>query len=183
VRPGIRHTVLRRLAAFAVVAGVGAVIVVSFVVNAVTGLLGRLVPDVAIMASLQELVGWTASWALAIGVVALLFRYLADVRVPWPPALAGAIVTAGALAVGTVLVGAYLRRFGASSLAGATGSIFLVLVWIYYEAQILLAGAEMTRVLTRRGLAVDRRGVRWSIRRDRKTGGGPGDDATIDVDR
>jgi membrane protein len=184
VRSGIRQTVLRRLVAFVVVAGAGVVIVVSFAINAVTGLLGRLVPDVAIVASLQELIGWAASWALAVGVVALLFRYLADVRVPWRPALAGAAVTAAVLAVGTALVGSYLRRFGASSLVGATGSVFLVLLWIYYEAQFLLAGAELTRVLAlRSAAAVDGPGIARSAAGDGQPGGRPGDDATVDVDR
>ena len=150
VRSGLRQTVVRRLIAFVVLAGAGAVIVVSFAINAVTGLLERVAPDVAILGSLQELIGLMTSWALAIGVVTLLFRYLTDVRVPWPPALVGGAVTAGMLAVGTVLVGAYLRRYAASSLAGATGSVFLVLLWIYYVAQIVLVGAEFTRVLSRR---------------------------------
>jgi membrane protein len=183
VRSGIRQTVLRRLVAFAVVAGAGAVIVVSFAINAVTGLLSRLVPDVAIVSSLQELIGWAASWALAIGVLTLLFRYLADVRVPWSPAFVGAAATAAVLAVGTVLVGAYLRRYAASSLVGATGSVFLVLLWIYYEAQFLLVGAEFTRVLTRRREAADDLGLLRSADGDGQTGGDPVDDAAVDVDR
>jgi membrane protein len=176
VRSGLRQTILRRLAAFAVVAGAGAVIVVSFAINAVTGILAKLVPDVAVLVSLPELFGLAASWALGIGVIVLLFRYLTDVRVPWRPALVGGAVTAVMVAVGTVLVGAYLRRYAASSLVGVTGSVFLVLLWIYYEAQILLAGAEFTRVL-----ALGPSGV--SSGGDREPGGGPGEDATVDVDR
>jgi membrane protein len=183
VRSGLRQTVLRRLIAFAVVAGAGAVIVVSFAINAVTGLLGRLVPDVAIVSSLQELIGWAASWALAIGVVALLFRYLADVRVPWPPALVGAAATAAVLAVGTVLVGAYLRRYASSSLVGATGSVFLVLLWIYYEAQFLLVGAEFTRVLALRRVTAAGAEAPRSAAGDGQAGSRPGDDAAVDVDR
>jgi membrane protein len=176
VRSGLRRTILRRLVAFAVVAGAGAVIVVSFAINAVTGILARLVPDVAVLVSLPELFGLTASWALGIGVIVLLFRYLTDVRVAWRPALVGGTVTAVMVAVGTVLVGAYLRRYAASSLVGVTGSVFLTLLWIYYEAQMLLAGAEFTRVLALRSSGVSPGG-------DREPGGGPGEDATVDVDR
>ncbi len=183
VRSGLRQTVLRRLIAFVVLAGAGAVIVVSFAVNAVTGLLDRLAPDVAIVGSLQELIGFLTSWTLAIGVMALLFRYLTDVRVPWPPALVGGVATAAVLAVGTVLVGIYLRRYAASSLAGATGSVFLVLLWIYYVAQIVLVGAEFTRVLTRRHSAAGGTAAAWSASGDGEAGAGPGDDAAVDVDR
>ena len=182
VRSGIRATVLRRLVAFVVVAGAGAVIVVSFAINAVTGLIGRLVPDSPLVASLEELVGHAASWALAIVVIALLFRYLTDVRIAWLPALVGGIVTAVTLAIGTVLVGAYLRNYGSSSLAGATGSLFLVLFWIYYVAQIVLAGAELTRVLTKRYSSAGGFAGLWSSSGDRQAGVGPGDDAAVDVD-
>ena len=185
VRSGIRQTVLRRLVAFVVVAGAGGVIVVSFVLNSVTGLLEQLVPDVAVIASLQELVGLVVSWALGIGVIALLFRYLPDARVAWVPVTIGAAVTAVMLAVGTVVVGAYLRRYAASSLAGVTGSVFLVLLWIYYEAQILLAGVEFTRVLSLRGLAADSSNTtvadEGSVGGDRETGVGPGEDSTGDI--
>ncbi len=182
VRSGLRQTVLRRLIAFVVVAGAGAVIVVSFAVNAVTGLLDQLAPDIAIVGSLQELIGLVTSWALAVGVVALLLRYLTDARVPWPPALVGGAATAAVLAVGTVLVGAYLRRFGASSLAGATGSVFLVLLWIYYVAQIVLVGAEFTRVLTLRRSGAGGIAVVGSASRDGEAGVVPGNDASVDVD-
>ncbi len=179
VHAGIRQTIARRLLAFVVVLACGAVLVVSFALNAVTALFGQMVPDVAVVESLGELIGTAGSWALGIGVVALLFRYLTDVRVPWRGALPGAAVTALLIAVGTVAIGAYLRRYASSSLLGATGSVFLVLIWIYYEAQIILAGAEFTRVLSARGLEPI-----WpaSLGDDGKAGGLPPDDAAVDVD-
>jgi membrane protein len=182
VRLGIRHTLMRRLVAFVVVAGAGGVLILSFALNAVTGFLNQLVPDVAVVKSLQEVVGLATSWALAIGVVALLFRYLPDVRVSWVPVLIGAAVTALLLAVGTVLVGAYLRRYAASSLVGVTGSVLLVLLWIYYEAQIVLAGAEFTRVLAhhRTGCSGSASSAP-SAGSEGKAGAGPGDDAAVDV--
>jgi membrane protein len=150
VRSGLRNTVVRRLVAFAVVVGFGGVLVVSFSVNAVTGLIERVVPDAAVFDPLTELFGTAASWVILIGVIALLFRYLTDVRIPWRSVLPGAMVTALLVAIGTAAIGAYLRRYAATSLLGATGSVFLVLLWIYYEAQIVLVGAEFTRALARR---------------------------------
>jgi membrane protein len=90
--------------------------------------------------------------------------------------LPGAAVTALGVAIGTVAIGAYLRRYAASSLLGATGSVFLLLIWIYYEAQIILAGAEFTRTLARRGIDPSP-----SLDDDGKTGVLPGDDAAVDV--
>jgi membrane protein len=177
VRTGLRHTVARRLFAFVVVAASGGLLVVSFALNAVSALFEEIVPDVAVVESAGEVVGVAVSWALGVSVIALLFRYLPDTRVPWRSVLPGAVVTAFGVAIGTVAIGAYLRRYAATSLLGATGSIFLVLIWIYYEAQIILAGAEFTRVLsgdaTREASAGD----------DGQAGVGPGDDAAVDVGR
>ena len=173
VRTGVRQTVLRRLIAFAVVAAAGAVLVVSFALNAITALFGRMVPELRVVESLGELIGVATTWALGIGVIALLLRYLPETRSPWRSVLPGAAVTALLMAVGTVAIGAYLRRFASSSLLGATGSVFLVLLWIYYQAQILLAGAEFTRVLA----------LGSSVGDDREAGVGPGEDASTDVER
>jgi membrane protein len=172
VRSGVRQSILRRLLAFGLVFAAGGVLMVSFAINAITGLIGRLAPDTPAWAPLTELVGTALSWALGIGVLALLFRYLADVRAPWPSVLVGSTVTGLFVAVGTVAIGAYLRRYAATSLVGVTGSVFLVLLWIYYEAQIVLAGAEFTRVL-----------ATWSLDDDRQIGVLPGEDAAGDVGR
>ncbi|HYN31951.1 MAG TPA: YihY/virulence factor BrkB family protein, partial [Ilumatobacteraceae bacterium] len=179
VQVGLRTTLTRRVLAFLVVVGAGAVLVVSFALNAVTALFARMVPDVAVVESLGELIGTAATWALGIGVIALLFRFLTDVRVPWRSVLPGAAVTALGVAIGTMAIGAYLRRYAASSVLGATGSVFLVLIWIYYEAQIILAGAEFTRTLAQRG--VDPIGPA-SLDHDGKPSALPGNDAAIDID-
>ncbi len=176
VQVGLRTTLARRVLAFLVVVGAGVVLAVSFALNAVTALFGRMVPGVAVVGSLGELIGTAASWALGIGVIAMLFRFLTDVRVPWRSVLLGAAATALGVAIGTVAIGAYLRRYAASSLVGATGSVFLVLIWIYYEAQIILAGAEFTRSLAKRGLESPA-----SLDDDGKPGALPGDDAAVDV--
>ncbi len=176
VRVGLRTTLARRVLALLVVVGAGVVLVVSFALNAVSALFGRMIPGVAVLESLGELIGTAASWALGIGVIAMLFRFLTDVRVPWRSVLPGAVVTALGVAIGTVAIGAYLRRYAASSLLGATGSVFLLLIWIYYEAQIILAGAEFTRTLARRGT-----GPPASLDDDGKSGVLPGDDAAVDV--
>jgi YihY family inner membrane protein len=182
VRPGLRHTVMRRLLAFAVIAGAGAVVIASFVLNSVAGLITRLMPDAAFVDSFEELFGAATSWALGVGVVTLLFRYLTEARVPWAAALAGGAGTAGVLALSTSLISAYLRRYAASSLVGVTGSVFLVLVWIFLVGQIVLVGAEFTRVLVLRGLGTDAPPAS-SAGGDGEAGVGPGDDATVDVDR
>jgi membrane protein len=151
VQSGWRESLARRVLAFVVVLASGAYLVASLAINAVIALIERIMPDAATLDSLTELLGLTASWALGILVIALLFRYMTDVRVPWSSALIGGAITAVFVVVGAVAIGAYLQRFAAASFAGATGGIFLFLLWMYYEAQIVLAGAELTRVLASGG--------------------------------
>ncbi len=183
VRSGIRQTVIRRLVAFVVVIGAGAVIIVSFVLNAIAGVLGRVMPDVAFVEPLEELFGAATSWALLVAVIALLFRYLTDIRVPWLSVLVGAALTAVMLAAGTALVGAYLQRYAASSLVAVTGSVFLLLLWIYYVGQIVLVGVEFTRVLALRAMEWTPAAAGGSACRDGEAGATPRDDAAVDVDR
>jgi len=80
-------------------------------------------------------------------VFVLLFRYLPDSRVPWRAAVIGGAVTTLLVVLGTTVIGFYLRHFGATSVPGAAGGVALVLLWMYYEAQIVLVGAEFTRVV------------------------------------
>ena len=61
-----------------------------------------------------------------------------------------AVATSGLLVVGTALIGWYLRTVGASSVGGVASTPIAILVWIYYEAQILLAGVHFGRVLAER---------------------------------
>lgn len=78
---------------------------------------------------------------------ALLLRYLPDKRLPWRTISSGAIVTAFLFTVGKSLIGVYLGRNAIGSPYGAGGSILVVMVFVYYSAQIFLFGAEFTRTL------------------------------------
>jgi len=82
--------------------------------------------------------------------LALAFKLLPDVRVRWREVWLGAFVTAVLFMAGKELIGLYLGRMAASSAYGAAGSILLVMLWIYYSAQILLLGAEFTQVYAAR---------------------------------
>ncbi len=82
----------------------------------------------------------------------LLFRYVGPVRASWLPAAFAAAATAFLMVVGAQAISWYLTTFGGSSLSGAFGALLLILSWVYYEAQILLGGVQLVKVLTRRGL-------------------------------
>jgi membrane protein len=67
------------------------------------------------------------------------------VRIAWRDVLIGALVTALLFTIGKFAIGAYLGNSGLAGTYGAAGSVVLLLVWVYYSAQIFLFGAEFTR--------------------------------------
>jgi membrane protein len=120
-----------------------------------------------VSAALSALSGWLSSYtgtvpevwqvmnlAVSLGVITLLFalvyRFLPDVKLRWPDVWAGALVTALLFTLGKYLIGLYLGRSSVASAYGAAGSIVVLLLWVYYSSQIVLLGAELTRVVAER---------------------------------
>jgi membrane protein len=77
---------------------------------------------------------------------AMMFKWLPDTDIAWGDVWLGAIVTAVLFEAGKLLIGLYIAKQGLESTYGAASSIVVVLIWVYYNAQIVLAGAEFTRV-------------------------------------
>lgn len=90
------------------------------------------------------------TFAMLFGALSLMYRYLADVRPPWPAVVAGSLLTAGLFLVGKYAFGIYLAHSHLETGYGAAGSLVLVLVWVYYSSQILFVGAEFIKVDSRR---------------------------------
>lgn len=80
----------------------------------------------------------------------LVFRYVPDTRVGWRNAWVGGMLTSFLFNVGNVLVGWYLARASVTAAYGAAGSLVVVLLWLYFSAQIFLLGAAFTRVYSLR---------------------------------
>jgi membrane protein len=78
----------------------------------------------------------------------LLYRILPAVKIPWRYVLSGALFTSALFWVGELLIGLYLKQATVISAYGAAGSLIVVLVWVYYSAQIIFLGAEFIRALT-----------------------------------
>jgi membrane protein len=90
------------------------------------------------------------SLVVTAGLFALLFRYLPDVRLRWRDVTTGAAVTAVLFTLGQQVIGFYLGQSNIASSYGAAGSMMILLLWVYYSCQILLFGAEFTRVYVQR---------------------------------
>ena len=81
---------------------------------------------------------------------ALIFKVLPDVKIAWRDVWTGALITALLFNLGKLLLGLYLGRSSVTSAYGAAGSLVVVLLWVYYSAQILFFGAKFTQIYSNR---------------------------------
>ncbi|MFH0915913.1 MAG: YhjD/YihY/BrkB family envelope integrity protein [bacterium] len=91
---------------------------------------------------------------MSLGIVtvllAFLFKVLPNAVHRWKDVWVGALVTAFLFSIGKLAIGLYLGRSSTSSSYGAAGAFIVLLVWIYYSAQILFLGAEFTALYANR---------------------------------
>ncbi|MGA9279661.1 YhjD/YihY/BrkB family envelope integrity protein, partial [Ilumatobacter sp.] len=128
-----------------------AVLIASFVVVSVSNLVRDwLGGDFVLIDLAADILTTLTSGAILAAVIALLFHFLTRQSIGWRVSAFGGLTTAFVLTIGNRLFVEYMQRFGSSSLVGATGSILVGIVWLYAIAQIILAGAELTRTLGRR---------------------------------
>ena len=113
---------------------------------------------------LPEAVLQAVSFALSFGVITLLFammfKWLPDAGVHWQDVWLGAGLTALLFEVGKFLIGLYIGKQGLEFTFGAAASIVVVLVWVYYAAQIVLFGAEFTNVRAKQRRGASKTSVR-----------------------
>lgn len=152
--PRVRRNVLesigafawRRLRAFALVFPLAMVLIIAVAVSTAVSVVSRVV-------SFPPLVAELLSRGISLGVLTLAFgviyRFLADIRLRWSEVWTGAAITAFLFAVGNELLTAYLVRSATASVFGAASSVVILLIWVYYSAQITLYGAEYSWVLFR----------------------------------
>src|SRR5690606_32190500 len=76
---------------------------------------------------------------------AMIFKLMPSTRIAWSDVWVGATVTAVLFELGKILIGLYVGKAGISSTYAAAGSIAIILIWVYYAAQIFLLGAEFTK--------------------------------------
>ena len=152
-KPGrrIRDILKERFWSFAMVVGIGFVLLVSLVLSAWLAAVGTYVGSLLpAPATGLEALNFVISFVVITGSFALIFKLLPDVKIAWRDVWLGAAVTSLFFTVGKFLIGLYLGKSAVASAYGAAGSLVIIVVWVYYSAQILLFGAEFTKVWTKR---------------------------------
>ena len=139
-----------RLVAFAVVLGIGFLLLVSLVMSALlTALYNQVDQYLPGAPLLWRLLNEGVSLALITVLIATLFKFVPNIRISWRDTWVGAFTTAVLFTGGKVLIGLYLGQASIGSAYGAAGSAVVLMVWVYYASLILFFGAELTKVIAR----------------------------------
>jgi membrane protein len=135
-----------RTMAFATVIGIGFLLLVSLTVNAALAAAGAHY-DALLPASpvLLQIVDFCISYLVISGLFAIIYKLVPDLRLEWRDVIPGALVTGLLFSLGRFVIGMYLGRTGIASAYGAAGSLVVLLLWVYYSAQIFFLGAEFTQ--------------------------------------
>ena len=136
-----------RLLSFGMVLGIAFLLMVSLIMSAVVSALGKWwSPALKGWESIAHLLDILVSFGMVTLMFAMIYKIIPRVRIRWRDVWIGAAVTAALFAVGKFLIGLYLGRSSVASAFGAAGSLVVMMVWVYYSAQIFLLGAEFTWV-------------------------------------
>jgi membrane protein len=137
---GILTWIKERFLSFAMVLGVGFLLLVSLVIDVALS---------ALSSALWQPIQLLISFVVVTVLFAMIFRFLPDVRIEWRDVWLGAAFTAFLFVLGKFALGLYLGKSAIGSSYGAAGSLVVLLVWIYWSANILFFGAEFTQVYAR----------------------------------
>ncbi len=150
-KAAVADYVHRRIFAFVLVFASGPLLLVVFAsraaLSALSAVLFSRAPFLGMLAQTLQIV---LSVLLVAGITGVTFRVIPDTRVGWSAIWRGALLTSVAFNLGNVVVGLYLGRAGVVAMYGAAGSAVVLLLWLYFSAQIFLYGAEFTQVYDQR---------------------------------
>ena len=148
---GLRGIVRDRFLSFAMVLGIGFLLLVSFVLSAaLQGVQAYAGDRLAALAPVLKGGSFVADLGFTTLLFAMIYKVLPDVRLRWRDVWIGAAATAVLFLLGKFAISLYLGRSAVGSAYGAAGSLAIVMIWVYYSSQILLFGAEFTQVYARR---------------------------------
>jgi membrane protein len=141
--------VRERFFSFAMVLSVGFLLLVSLAINAGLAAMGTWFTG-WLPALLLQFASTLVTWIIITVLFAGIYKVLPDVTIEWRDVILGAAVTSLLFNLGKFVIGLYLGSSTVASAYGAAGSLVILLIWVYYSAQIFFLGAEFTQVFANR---------------------------------
>lgn len=142
--------VRERFFSFALVLGVGFLLLISLAVNAGLAVAGTLAGPISVPEWIAQAASTVGSTVVETALFSLVYKILPDVDLEWREVTLGAFITSLLFNTGKLVVGLYLGKSSLASAYGAAGSLVVCLMWVYYSALIFFLGAEFTQVFANR---------------------------------
>lgn len=144
---GLWQLLRSRLLSFGLILGIGFLLLVSLVVSAALAALSKWwEPWFGGLVWLADILNFVVSFVFVTAMFAMIYKWIPRVKIAWHDVWIGSALTALLFTVGKWLIGLYIGRSGVASPFGAAASLVVLLLWVYYSAQIFLLGAEFTWV-------------------------------------
>ena len=148
---GVINFIRTRLLSFGMILGIGFLLLVSLIVSsllaAFTESWGHFLPSTTF---LLYLINFIISFVVTTVLFAMIYKLLPNVEIDWHDVWIGSAVTALLFNIGRAAIGLYLGQSATASTYGAAGAFVVLLLWLYYSAQIFLLGAEFTWIYANR---------------------------------
>src|SRR5918999_2343515 len=142
---GVWSLLRSRLLSIGMILGIVFLLMVSLVFDAVLQTLGKAWGTEGWQV-VAQVVNFIVGFGLTTEGFALIYKLKPRARIEWHDVWVGAVVTAALFTIGKYLISLYIGRSAVASSFGAAGSLVVVMIWVYYSAQIFLLGAEFTWV-------------------------------------
>ncbi|MFO7662315.1 MAG: YihY/virulence factor BrkB family protein [Chloroflexota bacterium] len=144
---GILAAIKERFMSFTMVLAIGFILLVSLLLSTVLTTLGTYIGNLVSETEIVlGLVNFIISYIIFTVLFGVMFKTIPDVRVAWRDVWIGAAITAALFMIGEYALGIFLDRSDPTSAYGAAGSVILILLWVFFSAQVLFLGAEFTQV-------------------------------------
>ena len=152
---GIVALLRERFFSFGMVLSIGFLLLVSLVLSTVLAAIGKFFGGLLpVPAGILEVANFLLSYIGVAALFGLIFKFVPEAKVRWNNVWLGACVTAILFTIGKTLIGLYLGKSSVGSTYGAAGSVIVVIVWVYYSAQIFFFGAEFTHAYAEHELPI-----------------------------
>ena len=149
-KTGIWNLLRSRLLSLGLVLSLAFLLLVSLLVStmlsALGGWLGTLMPG---WETVLQILNILVSFSILTVLFAMIYKFMPQAEVAWRDVWTGAVVTAFMFEIGKMLIGLYMGKTAVASSYAAAGSLVVVLIWVYYAAQVFLLGAEFTWVYSK----------------------------------
>jgi membrane protein len=150
-KTGFRAFLKDRLLSIGMMLAIGFLLLVSLVVSTALTVLGAYFKSaLPVPGSLLQFVNFVLSVGVTMLLFATIFKALPDADIEWHDVWTGAAITSFLFSIGKYVLGVYLGRGVIGSAYGAAGSVLVMLLWVYYSAQVLYFGAEFTKIFADR---------------------------------